>query len=266
MAKPTNTNDDAPTVFGSIATFVFSMLRLNVLLLLTMSPLIVLTFGTRAPFYALPTFLGALWLCSPGIAAAFCTFRDLPGLEVLQRGERETYPRAVKAGVISDSHWDDGEFLAIVKPYFRAWRRYAMRALFISGIILGITLICVVDVSLAAKMPYGNYLAPFFVGLALLSFVCWPIGLVAITELPKARWWAILRTSLVQAVRCWYLSILTLIFLVALGASLAVQPILAAVFALGPILYVIWANSRWPLVPTFQALETEEKTGKAAGK
>jgi hypothetical protein len=59
----------------------------------------------------------------------------------------------------------------------------------------------------------------------------------------------VLRCSVYLAVKRWYLTAVSLLVLGMLGALFATRPALAVGLAASPLLYVVWANSRFSLRP-----------------
>ena len=57
----------------------------------------------------------------------------------------------------------------------------------------------------------------------------------------------VLRGCLYLAVRRWYLTLVSLVVLALLEALLATRPAIALGLAAAPLLYVVWANSRYTL-------------------
>ena len=57
--------------------------------------------------------------------------------------------------------------------------------------------------------------------------------------------------------RRWYLTLLNLFTLVAVAMGLVMETIMVAVIAMGPVLYFIWANARWSILPMVEMIENE---------
>ena len=73
------------------------------------------------------------------------------------------------------------------------------------------------------------------------------LALVVIAERPRARLRDALRVCLYLAVRYWYLTLLSMAVLALLQSLLASRPAIALGLAAAPLLYVVWANSRFAL-------------------
>jgi len=73
------------------------------------------------------------------------------------------------------------------------------------------------------------------------------LALVVLAERPGARVRDAGRVSVYLAVRHWYLTLPSLAVLAVLEALLATRPAIALGLAAAPLLYVVWANSRFTL-------------------
>jgi hypothetical protein len=73
------------------------------------------------------------------------------------------------------------------------------------------------------------------------------LGLVALAEQPAARLREVWRACAYLAVRRWYLTAVSLMVLALLGQLIVTRPAIALGLAAAPLLYVIWANSRFTL-------------------
>jgi hypothetical protein len=85
------------------------------------------------------------------------------------------------------------------------------------------------------------------VTLVVLAVSIALLALVALAERPTARLRDVVRVSAYLAVRRWYLTVTSLIVLAVLVTLLASHPALALGLAASPLLYVVWANSRFSL-------------------
>jgi hypothetical protein len=73
--------------------------------------------------------------------------------------------------------------------------------------------------------------------------------LVVLAEHPGTRLRDAARAALYLGVRRWYLSLFSLLALVLFEALLAARPAIAIGVVASPLLYVVWANSRFTLIP-----------------
>ncbi|MDO5722387.1 MAG: hypothetical protein Q4P06_07605 [Actinomycetaceae bacterium] len=259
-----NSSGDTPassggtSTWGYIAQFVFTMLQLNFLLLFTLSPILFVVLALANPLQAILGLGLALVLISPGIAAAFATFRDCPTLHTALAGSGRAgmaTPAASAAGAIAGSYWSAEDGNAVFKPYFRAYRRLAKRALLVSLPLTVFTVIVIVEMQMLTQVSWATYLVPTLLVLLLLALGAWLPSLVMVVEMPQAKVVPIIRNGVYLALRRWYLTLLNLLTLVALSVGLIMETIIVAVFIMGPVLYFVWANSRWLLMPMVEALE-----------
>jgi len=72
-------------------------------------------------------------------------------------------------------------------------------------------------------------------------------------ERPRARVRDLLRAALYLAARRWYLTVVSLLVLGLLCTLIAARPALGLGLAAAPLLYVVWANSRYALLPVLEA-------------
>ncbi len=84
-------------------------------------------------------------------------------------------------------------------------------------------------------------------GLAILVAATLLLALVVVAERPAVRLRETLRASLYLAVRHWYLTAASLAVLAVLEMLLTTRPAVALGLAAAPLLYVVWANSRYSL-------------------
>lgn len=200
---------------GAIFDLTYLALMTNVLLALALLPLLLALFN--------PVFLVASPLVAPGLCAAFAVFAAHPGpvIGTFARTWRSSFRRATTAGTLTT--------LALL--------------------VLG------VDVRAAWGHPAGALLIPVLVVLIVLVTATTLVSLVALAECPDARLRDVLRATIFSVVRRWYLTLPSLAVLVLFEALFAAEPVLALALAASPLLYVIWANSRYTLTPVLRPTE-----------
>lgn len=250
----------AETVMA-IGSFIYSVLRLNLAMAITCSPLIVLCFGAVSPLASFPAMLGALALSGPGIAAAFCTFRDAPGFRIGLADRLVGVTTTAASGprhVLAPSYWSEADQDRILRPFFRAYRRLALRSLALALPTLALALVLGVDAAWTMTQPWGALVLPMVLVCAVFAVLVFFTALVMATELPLARWWPLLRTALQLTVRRWYLAVLSGVALAVLVAGLIKQPILTAALAPSLLTYIVWANAHWSVLPVVHRIEQEE--------
>ena len=122
-----------------------------------------------------------------------------------------------------------------------------------------------VDVRAVWEMRIGALAVPVFVVLAVLSAVTGLYALVLLAARPDARLRDLLRVGLFLSVRRWYLTAFSVVVL-GLGLALfAAKPALALGLAAAPLLYVVWANTRFAARPALGA-PRDERDGAAVAR
>ena len=105
---------------------------------------------------------------------------------------------------------------------------------------------------------------PVLVTLAVLVVSTATLALVGVVERPRARVRDLLRAGLYLAVRRWYLTAVSLFVLGLLVALVAARPAVGLGLAAAPLLYVVWANSRYALSPALDA--ARDTSVRASGR
>ncbi|BCJ45900.1 hypothetical protein GCM10010168_56800 [Actinoplanes ianthinogenes] len=167
----------------------------------------------------LPVFLSP-WLlgfAAPGLCAAFAVFGAYPG--------------------------------PVVRTFVRAWLRSCRRALPLGALATAVVVVLGVDIRAAWEHPAGAVVIPVLVVLIGLVVATAVLALVAIAGRPDARLRDVLRAGVFGGVRRWYLTVPSLGVLVLWEALYVAAPVPAVSLAASPLLYVVWANSRWTLSP-----------------
>lgn len=204
--------------FSACIDAVYVALASNVLLVVGCLPLIgVLLLGDPAPSPPLIA-LAAPW-CVPGVCATFAVFADFT-----RHGST-----------------------TVVGTYARAWR-----ASWRPATSLGVVSTCLLaGLAVGARMlwgrPAGAVVLPVLAVTAVLVASSSVLTAVILAERPAVPVAAALRASLYLGVRRWYLTGLSLVVLALLETLLAIRPALALGLAAAPMLYVVWANSRFTL-------------------
>jgi len=136
---------------------------------------------------------------------------------------------------------------AVARTFARAWRASARRALAAGALATATLVVLGVDARAAWGRPVGAVVLPLLAVTMALVLVTALLVLVVTAERPRARLREAVRVSLYLAVRRWYLTLLSLMVLALLEAFLISRPALALGLAAAPLLYVVWANSRYTL-------------------
>ncbi|WIM98530.1 hypothetical protein ACTOB_002132 [Actinoplanes oblitus] len=166
-----------------------------------------------------------LGLAAPAVCAAFAVFGGHPG--------------------------------PVVRTFVRAWLASCRRALPLGALATGAVVVLAVDIRAAWRHPAGAVLIPVLAVLIALVLAGTLLALAALAERPAARLRDVLRISGYLAVRRWYLTLPSLAVLALFEMFLVAKPVLALGLAASPLLYLVWANSRWTLAPV---LAPQERT------
>ncbi len=137
--------------------------------------------------------------------------------------------------------------IGVVRTFWRSWRAAFRRAAGLGAVGAATLVVLGVDGRVAWGRPAGTWAVPVLAVLALLVVATGLLGLVALAEAPRARLRDVLRVCLFLAVRRWYLTLVSLLVVALLLTLLSAKPALAIGLAAAPLLYVIWANSRYSL-------------------
>ena len=204
---------------------VYLLLVTNVLLAASAAPLVALALTTD-PARSWPLLAVAAAAAAPGGAAAFRAFGE---------------------------HSAGGA--APVRAFARGYRDSWRHALAVGAIVAGTLTVLLVDVRALAASPAGVLVVPLLVVLSVLALGLGAVALVVVAEAPRARLRDVLRASAYLAVRRWYLTSASLVACGVQAALFAQAPALGLGLTAAPVLYVVWANSRYTLRPVLAAAD-----------
>ncbi len=224
LPVPSISHQTYDTVIGAVYVGVVT----NLLLVVGCLPL-VLGLVTTDPTRSWPLLAAVAPLCAPALCAAFAVFA------------RFSAERSTEA----------------VRTFWRAWRATWRRAATVGALTTAAVVVLAVDVRAVWAQRVGAVAIPVFVVLIVLMVITALHALVALAERPRARVRDALRASLYLALRRWYLTAVSLFTLGLLLALVAAKPAVAFGLAAAPLLYPVWANSRFTLRP---ALEPPDPT------
>ncbi|RSM65372.1 ferredoxin-NADPH reductase [Actinoplanes sp. ATCC 53533] len=207
---------------GVIFDLVYLVLMTNILLVLACLPLVAGLLATD-PARSWPLLALVAPLCAPGVCAAF----------------------AVLAAFTADHS------TPVVATFVRAWRASARRALALGAITTAALVVLAVDARAAWGHPIGAAAIPVLLVAMTLLVATALLVAVVLAERPTVRLRDAGRVCLYLAVRRWYLTVLSLAVLAMLQTLLASHPAIALGLAAAPLLYVVWANSRFTLNAAF---------------
>lgn len=209
--------------YTAIFDTVYLGLATNALLVLAGLPVVVLLLTTD-PGRSWPLIALLSPLVAPGLCAAFAVF----------------------------SHGRT----AVVRTFVRVYRATARRSLPLGALVSALLVVLAVDIRAAWGHRLGALAIPVLVTAMLLVAATALLALVVLAERPAVRLRDAVRVSVYLAVRHWYLTALSLAVLGLFELLLATRPAIALGLAAAPLLYVVWAGSRFSLNP---ALGTPSK-------
>lgn len=212
--------------WASIIHMIFLALSVNILVLIGCLPFVVLLVTTN-PAYSWPMLAVVAPLCAPAFAAAFTVFR--------QHGEGET---------------------RVWRGFGQAWKALARKALVIGVATTLVVTVLLVDIRMLSDTSFSVALVPALIVLTLMTLATAMVALVALAEVPSASLRDVFRSALILAVRRWYLVVVTLIVIAVQAVLFTALPAIALGLAAAPVLYVVWANSRYILRPALQLDES----------
>ncbi len=205
--------------WASILGVVYLGMMTNGLLVVGCLPLLVLLVTTD-PMYSWPLLALAAPLCGPALTATAATFR---------------------------AH-AEGD-IAVVRPFLRAWRETAWKSLAIAAAVVAALVVLLADVSVLSRAPGSVVFVPMLWLLAVIAAATGIVAFVALSEAPQALLRDVFKASLYLSVRRWYLSALSLVIVGVQAGLFTSMPAIAIGVTAAPMLYVIWANSRYMLRP-----------------
>jgi uncharacterized membrane protein YesL len=204
--------------FDAVFGTVYVALMTNLMLICACLPLVAALLTTD-PARSWPLLAVLAPVCVPGVCAAF----------------------AVLAAFSADRS------TAVVGTFVRAWRASLRRGIALGAIATAALVVLGVDVRAAWGHPAGAAAIPVLLVAMVLVAATALLTAVLLAERPAVRLRDAGRACLYLAVRHWYLTVVSLGVLALLQALLASRPAIALGLAAAPLLYVVWANSRFTL-------------------
>lgn len=203
---------------GAVFDLVYLALSTNLLLVLGCLPLVVGALTTDVS-RSWPLLALVAPLCAPGLCAVF----------------------AVLAGYTAERS------TAVFATFAQTWRACAQRAIPLGAAATAALVVLGVDARAAWGRPIGAVAVPVLATGMVLVVATALLALVVLAERPAVRLRDAARASLYLAVRHWPLTLLSLAVLALLQTLFAARPAIALGLAAAPLLYVVWANSRFAL-------------------
>lgn len=203
---------------GAVFDLVYVGLMTNLLLVVSCLPLVAGLLATD-PARSWPLLALVAPMCAPGLCAAFAVLSAFSG-------ERSN---------------------TVLRTFATAWRASLRRATALGALATAALAVLGVDARAAWGHPVGAAAIPVLVTAMVLITATSLLALVVIAERPTVRLRDALRACVYLALRRWYLTAFSLAVLALLEALVASRPAIALGLAAAPLLYVVWANSRFTL-------------------
>ncbi|MGW0807917.1 hypothetical protein [Nonomuraea sp. NPDC002799] len=211
-------------VYERLFAAVHTALMTNVLLAVSCAPLLAALAIVRDPPASWPFFAVLSLVCGPALAGAFGCFAAL--------GQGS-------AGV--------------TRTFWAAYRRAAPRALAVWAAGTAVVSVLAVDAVAVAGTAWGPVLVPFFCTAAALVVAVMLALVVLIAEPAAGRVRALLRPCLYLVARRWYLAAANLVVLGLAAGVILVKPVAGLLVVCSPLLYAVWATTRFVLAPILPA-------------
>lgn len=157
-------------------------------------------------------------------------------------------PAFTAATVVFAQFSDEGE-VSVIRTFAKAWRTHLRRSLAVGAAAAAALVVLAVDIRAVSASRVGAVAVPIFLVLAVLVLLTAVHTLVAVPERPDVTVLKLLRASVFLGLRRWYLSLASLVVLILLAAVTTGHPAIGLGLAAAPLLYVVWANSRFTLAP-----------------
>ena len=155
-------------------------------------------------------------------------------------------PALCGAFAVLSAYSRDGS-TTVARTFARTWRASARRSFPLVAAATALLVVLAVDCRAAWGRHLGALAIPPLVVAMTLTVATTILALVALAERPAVRVRDACRVSVYLAVRHWYLTLLSLFVLALFEALLATRPAVALGLAAAPLLYVVWAGSRFSL-------------------
>ena len=214
------------SVYSTLFGVVHLALGVNIALAVVALPLIVLLVTTD-PSLSWPLVALAAVPAGMGIAAAFGTFR---------------------------AHADGEQ--SVIRMFFRQLGSLWRRSLVLSAIVVAIAVVAAVDVFVRVPTGVGGLVAPRLGGVAVRGVGPGIVGMVALTEDPRARIADVLRISLIICVRRWPFTLVSFAAIAVQAAVIVQAPALGIGLTSAACLYVVWAGARYALRPALRPVSS----------
>ncbi|GIH23474.1 hypothetical protein Aph01nite_17840 [Acrocarpospora phusangensis] len=205
--------------YEKVFATVYAGLVTNLLLTLSCAPLLLALAVVRDPLASWPFFAALSAVCAPALAGAFRCFA------LVEEGST-----------------------AVLAAFWGGYRRAFGRAVIVWLAGAAAMSVLAVDAMVAGRFAWGPALVPFFVTAAGLVMAVAVAVLVVVTESPRGVR-GLIRPCLYLVARRWYLMAPTLAVLALAVTFVLVKPLLGLLLGLAPLLYAVWATTRYVVLP-----------------
>ena len=221
-----------PEVFTAVTGMVYAALLSNLLLVIGCAPLVVGLLVTD-PARSWPLLALVAPLCGPALVGVFAVMTAFGG--------------SGRGGVL--------------RTFGSAWRASFRRATAVCALATLTLVVLGVDIAWAWGRSIGAVAIPVLAVLMVLVVATTILTLVVLAERPTVRLRDALRASLYLGVRRWYLTGVSLVVLVLLVQVVAQKPALGLGLVATPLLYLVWAGSRYSLRPALDPSPSQPALG-----
>ncbi|MEU7913908.1 hypothetical protein [Microbispora bryophytorum] len=207
--------------YEKLFSTVYVGLMINVLLAVTCAPLLAALAIVKDPLASWPFFAVLSLPCGPALAGAFGCF----------------------AGLVEGS-------TDVLRAFWCSYRRAARQAFLLWAGGTAAVSVLVVDVAAVAPTGWGPALVPFFLTVSALVVTVVLAFLVLLAEASgPVRLRPLVLPCLYLVVRRWYLSVLDIAVLGLAVSVVLLKPVAGVFLACSPLLYVVWATTRFAVAP-----------------
>jgi len=221
-----------PEVFTAVTGMVYAALLSNLLLVIGCAPLVVGVLVTD-PARSWPLLALVAPLCGPALVGVFAVMTAFGG--------------SGRGGVL--------------RTFGSAWRASFRRAIAVCALATLALVVLGVDIAWAWGRSIGAVAIPVLAVLMVLVVATTILTLVVLAERPTVRLRDALRASLYLGVRRWYLTGVSLVVLALLVQVVAQKPALGLGLVATPLLYLVWAGSRYSLRPALDPSPSQPALG-----
>ena len=248
--------------FTTVANSVYLMLMAGWLTLIAALPLTI-CFIARIPVTYYPTYAAALALSAPGFAALFAIFRDQPTLNSRDAELRIKLAEDYAADPNFPPDWIAAPYVpsdrsvAIVKPFFRAYARNFLRSLAVGFSFALLAFAFGYDIQITQQFSWGAVLMPVLLVCIVLFLQAYFVGLVIVVEYPKAKWFSIMKSSVLLSIRRWWALLIAIAVMVGFVWGVMWNPILVLFLGTGLIMFIEYSTARWQAQILFAQMARE---------